>query len=62
MHLNENFATLNTGSYTFNGSFTGLGLADFLLGDTSSFTQGSAQIWQAAENMFGLYVQDNFPP
>lgn len=60
MHLNENFATLNTGSYSFNGSFTGLGLADFLLGDTSSFTQGSAQIWQAAENMYGLYVQDNF--
>ena len=60
MHLNENFATLNTGSFSFNGTFTGLGLADFLLGDTSSFTQGSAQIWQAAENMYGLYVQDNF--
>jgi hypothetical protein len=59
-HLNENFATLNTGSYTFNGSFTGLGLADFLLGDNSAFTQGSAQIWQAGENMFGLFVQDNY--
>ncbi len=32
--LNEDFATLSTGSYSFNGSFTGLGLADFLLGHT----------------------------
>jgi hypothetical protein len=58
--LNENFATLTTGSFSFNGQATGLGLADFLLGDPSSFSQGSAQVWDARDNMAGLYVQENF--
>ena len=58
--LNEDFATLSTGSYSFDGSFTGLGLADFLLGDVVGFSQGSPQVWNARDNMLGLYVQENF--
>jgi hypothetical protein len=58
--LNEDFATLTTGSYSFSGQATGLGLADFLLGDTSSFSQGSPQVWDARDNMAGMYVQENF--
>ena len=58
--LNQTFATLSTGSYSFDGSFTGLGLADFLLGDVHGFTQGSSQVWNARDNILGLYVQDNF--
>jgi hypothetical protein len=58
--LNEDFATLSTGSYTFDGSFTGLGLADFLLGHTVAFSQGSPQVWNARDNMLGLYLQENF--
>jgi hypothetical protein len=58
--LNEDFATLSTGNYSFDGSFTGLGLADFLLGRVSGFSQGSPQIWNARDNMLGLYAQDNF--
>lgn len=58
--LNEDFATLTTGSYSFSGQFTGLGLADYLLGDTSGFSQGSAQVWDARDNMAALYIEDNF--
>lgn len=58
--LNENFATLSTGSYTFDGSFTGLGLADFLLGDVVGFSQGSPQVWNARDNLLGLYLEENF--
>jgi hypothetical protein len=60
LQLNEIFSTLSTGSYSFSGQFTGLGLADFLLGDVAGFSQGSAQIWYARENQTGLYVQDSF--
>ena len=60
--LNQDYATLSTGSYTFDGSFTGLGLADFLLGRNIGFTQGSPQVWNARDNMAGLYVQDSFHP
>ena len=49
--LNEDFATLSTGSYSFDGSFTGLGLADFLLGRVIGFSQGSPQVWNARDNM-----------
>jgi carboxypeptidase family protein len=58
--LNERFATLTTGSYSFSGQFTGLGLADYLLGDTSGFSQGSPQVWYARDNMWALYIQENF--
>jgi hypothetical protein len=47
------------GSFTYNGSFSGLGLSDFLLGRPSAFRQGSP----APDNIRGLhlawYAQDD---
>jgi hypothetical protein len=48
------------GAFTFNGSFTGLGLADFMLGDVSSFLQGNSVYDYWSHNYFGAYVQDDW--
>jgi Carboxypeptidase regulatory-like domain/TonB dependent receptor len=45
---------------TFNGSYTGLGLADFLLGDLYSFSQGAGQIADLSGWRLGLFAQDEF--
>jgi hypothetical protein len=45
---------------SFNGSYTGLGLADFLLGDLFSFSQGAGQIADTSGWRFGLFAQDEF--
>ncbi|MGH9445234.1 MAG: carboxypeptidase regulatory-like domain-containing protein, partial [Terriglobia bacterium] len=47
------------GDPSFNGEFTGSGLADFLLGLTSSFTQGATQQLYLRKNYIGTYVQDD---
>jgi hypothetical protein len=48
-----------TGPFTFNGQVTGLGLADFLLGQPSSFTQaGGPSLAYQQMNYVGLYAQD----
>lgn len=47
------------GDPSFNGEFTGSALADFMLGLTSSFSQGSPQQLYLRRNYFGLYAQDN---
>ena len=59
------YATMNAvgnqfanGQYTFNGQNTGLGLADFLLGLPSNYTQGFAQVESERANHFALYAQD----
>jgi hypothetical protein len=44
----------------FNGHFTGLGLADFLLGKASSFVQGNATLSNTRQNSFALYIQDTW--
>lgn len=50
-----------TGPFTFNGQVTGLGLADFLLGQPSSFTQaGGPSLAYQRMNYVGLYVQDSW--
>ncbi|MEX2262098.1 MAG: carboxypeptidase regulatory-like domain-containing protein [Bryobacteraceae bacterium] len=58
VQVDQNLSRTN-GSYTFNGSLSGLGLADFLLGRPSSFRQGSP----APDNVRGLhlswYAQDD---
>jgi hypothetical protein len=46
------------GNFTFNGQNTGLGLADFLVGRPSSFTQGSRIGNQFHHWYAGVYVQD----
>lgn len=60
LQMNFRFATLSTGTYSFDGSFTGDALADYLLGDTVSFSQGSAEAWSGRDNRLGMYVQDSF--
>ena len=45
---------------TFNGQYTNLGLADFLLGDMSSFTQGAGEVADVAGWQPGLYAQDQY--
>ncbi|HTF68813.1 MAG TPA: hypothetical protein VK638_39650 [Edaphobacter sp.] len=45
---------------SFYNSFTGFGLADFLLGDVGGFTQGAGEIADVSGIQFGLYAQDQF--
>ncbi len=55
------FGPLNgDGNFTFNGSYTKSSLADFLLGDVSSFTQGGIQDARDRYTYFGAYVQDTW--
>ena len=49
-----------TGLLTFNGSVTGLGLADFLVGNASAWAQGNANGLDYRQNYIGLYAQDTW--
>ena len=50
-----------TGPFTFSGQVTGLGLADFLLGQQSAFTQaGGPSLAYQKMDYAGLYVQDTW--
>ncbi|MBV9082206.1 MAG: carboxypeptidase regulatory-like domain-containing protein, partial [Acidobacteriaceae bacterium] len=46
--------------YTFNGTFTGNGLADFLLGDVSTFTQSAGKVKFTRGQQYSAFVQDNW--
>jgi hypothetical protein len=48
------------GAPSFNGQFTGLGLADFMLGDMSDFHQTNATPDDLRQWGFSAYVQDSF--
>ena len=50
------------GQYTFSGQITGLALADFMLGDVSSFLQGNPDLDNERQNYIGLYIQDSWKP
>jgi hypothetical protein len=50
---------INTaGPFTFNGSVTGLGLADFLVGRAATLGQGMRFFLKEHDNYVGAYVQD----
>ncbi len=50
-----------TGLMTFNGSITGLGMADFLIGKPVSWAQGNVQSYlYNRQEYFGAYVQDSW--
>jgi len=51
---------LGDGSFAFNGQATGLGMADFLTGYVSSFTQQGIQYDDERYHYVGLYAQDNW--
>ncbi len=48
------------GSYAFNGSETGVDFADFLLGVTSSYTQGQAESFYNRNLYMAAFAQDSW--
>jgi hypothetical protein len=58
--LNLSILRALTGIYAFNGSATNDAMSDFLLGSTSSFQEGNPSEINFRQNVFGLYVHDNF--
>ena len=48
------------GTFTFSGAATGLGLADFLTGKATTFTQGDYQGAYSRQNFRGIYAQDTW--
>jgi hypothetical protein len=48
------------GQFTFNGSITGLGLADFLVGRMSEYTQAVPNTLDMKQLYLGLYAQDTW--
>ena len=47
-----------TGLPTFNGSVTGISLADFMIGETATWTQCNISYFYNRQNYVGLYLQD----
>src|SRR5207245_6063697 len=46
------------GNFTFNGSVTGIGLADFLTGQSSQMIHGTPSILHNYQWYVGMYAQD----
>jgi Carboxypeptidase regulatory-like domain/TonB dependent receptor len=59
-HLNYLTGTDFPGAFTFNSTNTGLGLADFMLGDSASWTQSELAPLYISQYNFALYVQDTW--
>jgi len=49
-----------TGLPTFNGSITGLSMADFMTGQAATWTQGNLSYFYNRQNYIGLYAQDTW--
>jgi hypothetical protein len=63
VHLNQintHPDTIFNGSFAFNGSETGLDFADFLLGVTSSYTQGQAHDFYNRNVYAAAFAQDSW--
>ena len=50
----------DTANIVFNGQALGLGLADFMLGRVSTFSQGSPTVWSSRQTYLGVYAQDTW--
>jgi carboxypeptidase family protein len=50
----------SAGVFTFNGQQTGLGLADFLTGKVSDFSEGNSNFFHARVNYFSVFAQDSW--
>ena len=50
----------DTANFVFNGQALGLGLADFMLGRVSTFTQGAPTLWSSRQTYLGVYAQDTW--
>jgi hypothetical protein len=51
---------LTNGQWTFNGSITGIGLADFMVGRASTYQQGNNGEDYNRSNYYSLYAQDSW--
>ena len=60
--INTHPDVIFNGSFSFNGSETGLDFADFLLGVTSSYTQGQANSFYNRNLYAAAFVQDSWKP
>ncbi len=62
--LRGEYSSLNdfagAGQFTFNGSVTGLGMADYFTGQPSSFFQGLPNTSASRQNFFNLYATDSW--
>jgi hypothetical protein len=56
--VNQFAHTNDPGNYAFNGTATGLGMGDFLLGKLTTMQHGSQVAWGTHENYFALYLAD----
>src|SRR5207247_6071857 len=55
---NNRSHTSSLGAYNFDGSITGLGMADFLTGNLAQLNIGSETLWSDREAYFLAYGQD----
>jgi hypothetical protein len=60
--INTHPDVIFNGSFAFNGTETGLDFADFLLGVTSSYTQGQASSFYNRNLYMAAFVQDSWKP
>jgi outer membrane receptor for ferrienterochelin and colicin len=60
--INTHPDVIFNGSFAFNGTETGLDFADFLLGVTSSYTQGQAGNFYNRNLYMAAFVQDSWKP
>jgi len=62
--LRGEYSSLNdfagAGQFTFNGSITGLGMADYFTGQPSSFFQGLPNTSASRQNFLNLYATDSW--
>jgi hypothetical protein len=59
-YVNASSGLNASGPFTFNGGVSGLGLADFMIGRPSAFTQATTTLAYDRMNYVGLYVQDSW--
>ena len=59
-HMNLQGTNNANGQFTFNGTFTGDAMADFMLGDLYSLYQGNDTGSTFSKNDIGLYAQDSY--
>jgi hypothetical protein len=58
--MNYTSSTTAAGSFSFTGINTGLGLADLLIGKSTSFSQSSIANEYFRQNYIGVYLQDTW--
>jgi hypothetical protein len=57
-HWRTSSRAQNPAAYAFNGSVTGIGMADFLTGNLTTLAQGTAGKWSSRQTYIGAYIAD----